>query len=145
MSDTPHASLPITRKPLTPLAGDGCVRVVDPPEVAITLTPDAAEISGLRLIAEADAHNPNLKIAGLRVIEARAQLGIAQSGRYPQMQQASADSLYLDRNQSGGRNPQDSSFWQHSAGFELPDANTDNRSGARRNKCVIGRKRHDLH
>ena len=72
-----------------------------------------------RLIAEADAHNPSLKIAGLRVIEARAQLGIAQSGRYPQMQQASADSLYLDRNQSGGRNPQDSSFWQHSAGFDV--------------------------
>ena len=46
---------PITRKPLKPEAGDGCVRVVDPPEVAITLTPDAAEISGLRLIAEADA------------------------------------------------------------------------------------------
>lgn len=72
-----------------------------------------------RLIAEADAHNPSLKIAGLRVIEARAQLGIAQSGRYPQVQQASADSLYLDRNQSGGRNPQDSSFWQHSAGFDV--------------------------
>ncbi len=39
---------------MTPLAGDGCVRVVDPPEIAITMTPDAAEISGLRLIAEAD-------------------------------------------------------------------------------------------
>ncbi|WP_137886161.1 efflux transporter outer membrane subunit [Pseudomonas sp. 2FE] len=72
-----------------------------------------------RLIAEADAHNPSLKIAGLRVMEARAQLGIAQSGRYPQLQQASADSLYLDRNQSGGRNPQDSHFWQHSAGFDI--------------------------
>ncbi len=54
MSDTPPADPPILRKPLTPLAGDGCVRVVDPPEIAITLTPDAAEISGLRLIAEAD-------------------------------------------------------------------------------------------
>jgi hypothetical protein len=42
------------RKPLTPLAGDGCVSVVDPPEIAMVLTPDAAEISGLRLIAEAD-------------------------------------------------------------------------------------------
>ncbi|WP_137817539.1 efflux transporter outer membrane subunit [Pseudomonas sp. 2FG] len=72
-----------------------------------------------RLIAEADAHNPSLKIAGLRVLEARAQLGIAQSGRYPQLQQASADSLYLDRNQSGGRNPQDSHFWQYSAGFDI--------------------------
>lgn len=72
-----------------------------------------------RLIAQADAHNSNLKIAGLRVMEARAQLGIARSGRYPQLQQASADSLYVDRNQSGGRNPQDSHFWQHSAGFDI--------------------------
>jgi hypothetical protein len=50
----PLPSLPL-RKPLIPVAGDGWVRVVDPPEVAMTLTPDAAEISGLRLIAEADA------------------------------------------------------------------------------------------
>ncbi len=54
MSEMPPADPPITRKPLTPLAGEGCVRVIDPPEVAITMTPDAAEISGLRLIAEAD-------------------------------------------------------------------------------------------
>lgn len=72
-----------------------------------------------RLIAEADAHNASLKIAGLRVMEARAQLGIAQSGRYPQLQQATADSLYLDRQQSGGRNPQDRQFWQHSLGFDI--------------------------
>ena len=72
-----------------------------------------------RLIAEADAHNSDLKIAGLRVMEARAQLGIAQSGRYPQLQQASADSLYFNRRQSGGSNPQDSHFWQHSAGFDI--------------------------
>ncbi|WP_339525528.1 TolC family protein [Pseudomonas sp. EL_65y_Pfl2_R96] len=71
------------------------------------------------LIAESDAHNSNLKIAGLRVMEARAQLGIAQSGRYPQLQQASADSLYFNRQQSGGSNPQDSHFWQHSAGFDI--------------------------
>ncbi|UVJ41762.1 TolC family protein [Pseudomonas sp. LS1212] len=71
------------------------------------------------LIAEADAHNPDLKIAGLRVMEARAQLGIAQSGRYPQLQQVGADSLYLDRRQSGGANPQDSHFWQHSVGFDI--------------------------
>jgi hypothetical protein len=45
---------PPTRKPLTPEAGPGLVTVVDPPEIALVLTPDAAEISGLRLIAEAD-------------------------------------------------------------------------------------------
>jgi outer membrane protein TolC len=37
------------------------------------------------LIAQADANNGDLKIAGLRVLEARAQLGIALAGRYPRM------------------------------------------------------------
>ncbi|MFJ7284399.1 efflux transporter outer membrane subunit [Pseudomonas sp. NPDC099000] len=72
-----------------------------------------------QLIAASDAHNASLKIAGLRVMEARAQLGIAQSGLYPQLQQASADSLYFNRRQSGGTNPQDSHFWQYSAGFDI--------------------------
>jgi NodT family efflux transporter outer membrane factor (OMF) lipoprotein len=72
-----------------------------------------------RLIAEADIHNSSLRIAGLRIMEARAQLGIASRGRYPQVQQASADSLYLDRQQSGGRNPRDSHFWQHSLGVDI--------------------------
>jgi NodT family efflux transporter outer membrane factor (OMF) lipoprotein len=72
-----------------------------------------------RLIAESDAHNSDLKIAGLRVIEARAQLGIAQSTLYPQLQQVSVDSLYVNRRQSGGNNPQDSHFWQNSAGFDI--------------------------
>ncbi|WP_454734866.1 efflux transporter outer membrane subunit [Cupriavidus necator] len=72
-----------------------------------------------RLIAEADAHNAGLRIAGLRVMEARAQLGIAQSGRYPQLQQARADVLYTDSRQAGGRNPQNNRFWQYSAGFDI--------------------------
>jgi NodT family efflux transporter outer membrane factor (OMF) lipoprotein len=72
-----------------------------------------------QLIAESDAHNSTLKIAGLRVMEARAQLGIAQSNLYPQLQQVSADSVYVNRNQSGGTNPVDSHFWQHSAGFDV--------------------------
>ena len=42
------------------------------------------------LIAQADANNGDVKIAGLRVLEARAQLGIAIAGRYPQVQQANA-------------------------------------------------------
>ncbi|NBA97526.1 efflux transporter outer membrane subunit [Pseudomonas sp. R5(2019)] len=72
-----------------------------------------------QLIAQADAHNADLKIAGLRVLEARAQLGIARSGRYPQVQQASADSLYVHRDQYGGNNPLDNHFWQYSAGFDI--------------------------
>jgi outer membrane protein TolC len=72
-----------------------------------------------QLIAQADAHNSSLKIAGLRVMESRAQLGIAQSTLYPQLQQVSADSVYVKRHQYGGNNPQDNNFWQHSGGFDV--------------------------
>ncbi|KAF0815148.1 Outer membrane protein OprM [Andreprevotia sp. IGB-42] len=72
-----------------------------------------------QLIAEADAHNASLQIAGLRVMEARAQLGIALGGRYPQVQQASADALYSGRRQSGSAAAQNSHFWQYSAGFDI--------------------------
>ncbi|CAE6739687.1 Outer membrane protein OprM [Paraburkholderia domus] len=72
-----------------------------------------------RLIAEADAHNGDLKIAGLRVMEARAQLGIALSGRYPQMQQINGDVLYGDERHSGGSHPHYGGFLQYSAGFSV--------------------------
>jgi NodT family efflux transporter outer membrane factor (OMF) lipoprotein len=71
------------------------------------------------LIAEADANNAGVKIAGLRVMQARAQLGIALSGRYPQLQQVGADGLYTDRRQYGGSLPQSNRFWQYSAGFDI--------------------------
>jgi len=41
-----------------------------------------------RLVDEAVANNHRLKLAGLRVIEARAQLGIAVGSQYPQVQRA---------------------------------------------------------
>lgn len=41
-------------KPMSPRAVDGAVVVKDPPEAAMDLTADAAEISGLRLIDAAD-------------------------------------------------------------------------------------------
>jgi len=72
-----------------------------------------------QLIADADAHNSSLKIAGLRIMEARAQLGIAQAGRYPQLQQASVDGLYVARRQYSGSNPQNSQIWQFSEGFDV--------------------------
>ena len=72
-----------------------------------------------RLIAEADARNGGLKIAGLRVMEARAQLGIALSGRYPQVQQINGDVLYGDERRSGGSRPHDGGFLQYSAGFSV--------------------------
>ena len=72
------------------------------------------------LMALADAHNADLRIAGLQIMEARAQLGIAQSGRYPQVQVAGADALYQHRSaRSAEGNPRPSSFWQYSAGFDI--------------------------
>lgn len=41
-------------KPLTPKATYGVVEIKDPPESAMNLTADAAEISGLRLVDAAD-------------------------------------------------------------------------------------------
>lgn len=71
------------------------------------------------LIAEADAHNTDLRVAGLRIAEARAQLAIAQTGRYPQVQQLRGESLYLKQDQSGTPTARDSVFWQSSLGFDI--------------------------
>lgn len=72
------------------------------------------------LIGQADAGNGGLRIAGLRIMEARAQLGIARSGLYPQVQVAGADALYTHRaSRSALGTPQPSSFWQYSAGFDI--------------------------
>jgi len=52
----PDPTKPISdpTKPMAPRAVDGAVVVKDPPEAAMDLTADAAEISGLRLIDAAD-------------------------------------------------------------------------------------------
>ena len=46
-----------------------------------------------QLIAEAQRVNSNVRTAGLRIMEARAQLGIAGSTRYPQVQQVTGELL----------------------------------------------------
>ena len=71
-----------------------------------------------RLIAEADANDAGVKIAGLRVMEARAQLGMALANRYPQMQQAGADAMYVHSRQSGPTT-QTSRVWEYSAGVDV--------------------------
>ena len=53
------------------------------------------------LIAEAQRANPNVRIAGLRIMEARAQLGVAGSGLYPQVQQASGELLRAGSRRAG--------------------------------------------
>lgn len=54
------------------------------------------------LIETAKQENPSLRIAGLRILESRAQLGIATSNRYPQVQQASGAVTYANTQQHGG-------------------------------------------
>ena len=45
--------------------------------------------------------NPNVRIAGMRIMEARAQLGIAGSTLYPQVQQATGAVLGAGEWRSG--------------------------------------------
>jgi NodT family efflux transporter outer membrane factor (OMF) lipoprotein len=71
------------------------------------------------LIETARRENPTLRVAGLRILESRALLGIAGSGRYPQLQRATADAAYVKEEQSGGSAPRDQSFTTYQAGFEL--------------------------
>lgn len=70
-----------------------------------------------QLVETAWRSNYNLKIAGLRVLEARAQLGIAVGNLYPQQQQASGGVTYNSAsknaaNSAGG----DLSFWTYDVG-----------------------------
>ena len=48
------ADTDLITRPFTPTAKHGVVVVKDPPEAAMSLSPDAAEISGLRLVDAAD-------------------------------------------------------------------------------------------
>ena len=55
-----------------------------------------------QLIAEAQRLNPGVRTAGLRIMEARAQLGIASSRRYPQVQQLTGDAFWAGEQKTGG-------------------------------------------
>ncbi len=59
-----------------------------------------------QLIARAYQENLSLKIAGVRVLEARAQLGIAAGGLYPQTQQAFGSLQYNRTSEQSERAPQ---------------------------------------
>ena len=54
------------------------------------------------LIDEARRENLSLRVAGLRILESRAILGIADSGRYPQLQELSGSATYVDSELKGG-------------------------------------------
>ena len=96
----------------TPLADD---LVAERQELAEWWTIFADDdLSALVHIALSD--NNSTEIAALRVLESRAQLGIAIGSRYPQAQFASGAGTYVSPadNQGGGKQ-----FWQYSLGASI--------------------------
>jgi NodT family efflux transporter outer membrane factor (OMF) lipoprotein len=69
-----------------------------------------------QLVEEAQRLNPGVRTAGLRILEARAQLGIAGSNLYPQLQQLGGDALWVGTQQSDGP---DQDFWTSSTGLDV--------------------------
>lgn len=55
-----------------------------------------------QLMETARRESPSLRIAGLRIIESRAVLGIAGSNMYPQLQQLTGSAFYVEQNSRGG-------------------------------------------
>ena len=66
------------------------------------------------LVAEAQRLNPNVRTAGMRIMEARAQLGIAGSLLYPQQQQVTGNVLRTGTEASSGP---DSALTAYNLGF----------------------------
>ena len=66
-----------------------------------------------QLIDSARANNYSLEIVGLRVLESRAQLGLAVGSLYPQ-QRASGSAAYLSPPENTGLT---SNYWQYSVGL----------------------------
>jgi NodT family efflux transporter outer membrane factor (OMF) lipoprotein len=76
------------------------------------------------LMDEAYSQNLSLQVAGLRILEARAQLGIAVGSLYPQQQQATAGATYIKSSKNGANTAgPDLNFWNYdtglSAGWEI--------------------------
>jgi NodT family efflux transporter outer membrane factor (OMF) lipoprotein len=69
-----------------------------------------------QLVEEAQLLNPGVRTAGMRILEARAQLGIAGSGLYPQLQQLNASGLYVGTEDS---ELPDQSFWNGVVGLDV--------------------------
>ncbi|MGE0621454.1 MAG: efflux transporter outer membrane subunit [Pseudomonadales bacterium] len=72
------------------------------------------------LITAAREDNLTLRLAGLRILESRATLGIVRSTRYPQVQQVTGAVGYVNSQQTGGDAPDSSDdFAAYDAGFNL--------------------------
>jgi NodT family efflux transporter outer membrane factor (OMF) lipoprotein len=63
-----------------------------------------------QLINEAQRVNPTVRTAGMRIMEARAQLGVADSTLYPQGQQATGALLAVGEQRAGGPDTRAAAF-----------------------------------
>ena len=73
-----------------------------------------------QLIDSAQRANLPLRIAGLRVLESGAALGIASSSLYPQLQQVAGAIAYVNSQEFGGSTPAgDQSLGTYNLGFNL--------------------------
>jgi NodT family efflux transporter outer membrane factor (OMF) lipoprotein len=73
-----------------------------------------------QLINQTYNNNPSLKIAALNIFQSRAALGLVRSSLYPQLQQLSGTSQYINQDYHGG-NTTDSnrSYTSHQLGFDI--------------------------
>ena len=71
------------------------------------------------LVQQAYQQNLSLQIAGLRILEARAQLGIAIGSQYPQLQETagSVSRVNISENSPNFSGAEDENFWTANAGF----------------------------
>lgn len=72
-----------------------------------------------QLVETARSENISLKIAGLRIFESRAQLNIAESTLYPQLQQVNGSAFYADSKKYGGDGSQTPSLTGYQTGFSV--------------------------
>jgi NodT family efflux transporter outer membrane factor (OMF) lipoprotein len=73
-----------------------------------------------RLIEIAYRNNYSLKVAGLKVLEARAQLGIAVGSLYPQVQQANGSATYTQASKNAANTASgDLGFWEYNVGASV--------------------------
>jgi NodT family efflux transporter outer membrane factor (OMF) lipoprotein len=99
----------------------------DSPQISTQLAADSAWWKAFndpaleRLIQLAYNQNLTLQVAGLRIMEARAELGIATGNQYPQLQQASASVSRVGLSKNTVNKPPDFSrdFWNQQIGFDV--------------------------
>ena len=99
----------------------------DSPQISTQLAADSAWWKAFndpaleRLIQLAYSQNLTLQVAGLRIMEARAELGIATGNQYPQLQQASASVSRVGLSKNTVNKPPDFTrdFWNQQIGFDV--------------------------